>query len=1369
MSQYANANKVESGAARYLAAAIEAMLLITALAVPLYFNVLSQHIFENHKNALFRAGTFVLLGLLGAYFVERGRLRRLRFFPRKSIARPLYVFIIAQVLSCAFSIGFNLSFWGEIFRQVGLVTLLCSILAFIVIILFFKKSIQIERLVTIFILTSIPVSLYALAQHFGPDPMPWKGNVGYRCVSTLGNAVFLGAFEVMIFFPTLSRIFSSLASEGNDSLRYWKSSLYLYTSVLQAASIWYSKSRGPMLALILGSAFFLVFVYRSAGRGKIKAIAKGLIKTLAASALGLGLGMSIAYLLKYNSDPTAIFAARILWWPGAVIAGGLILAFFPGQDKKSKLALVVLGVFLGACVFTAAQGIHFVKMPKPVVKKAVVKDDDTDSEVWKSLKRTGSVATRVYIWEGFLDIFFSFDPLHRISPENFTEVETNKFTYLRPLFGFGQETVGTAFRQRYPLKLLKKLPPSETADRAHNDILQKLASTGVIGLFAYLWLAWTILAHGFSALGYSMVKKGRKIFRFFFFGGAAAGGVFGILAGIYGVQFGKFLVWLFGLFGGKVAARHLALLESDAAFIGVGVQVGIILGVLGYCIFGKLRSRKINPENAAVWTAAGLFCGIMANIVETTVAFQFSSTMMCFWMFAGLLVATALRRLSYCKPASSMEIAAAPAPAKIKKNSKKKKQAREAAPEIISPPAPRNALALAILCGVIVSMIAFDFLGYQWPVVHSGPAGHVLKMPNMDAVPGMGLLRTGKTDPADYFMQKRMVMLGLMFLPWLIFCVYAFLKGPENPDKIKWGHWPMLIGAASLAAPVSALIIISLHAGSLLGSEIYMNGPPAEVIPKMVEQTMDAASRVWLQYLWLGVCCAGLAFFLMEPSHRKPSEAPGPRIKAGTVAVSLISLCLIVPAVWYVSYRPVMADILAARSGQWKQGNAAPKIGNQMNPKQFMQTISMAHAMEAAKAAPFITAHNTDLAASASILAQSAPDGESFLGGKAPIGADFNGLKTSDLVKFTKDDSRLLAVAALSNCFSVNPSDPQNAMNLARLYSQWAGMPGRRQNVEKRDLAKHWYETARGMMPHNAHVESEIANFWFVSMRKPQKALDYLERSLDLDDRHLKTYLLMADVRMAMLKKTCGRALASAMSLHQGPEIQPTPECQEGLDEIARLMEEALSVRPKNSKSLVKLAGVFINARKPEKAVEALERGFVVKPRNRSFMKQLVFICKKEKNTDLGLNLFEKITARHPKNAALQITYAEFLTQMGLKHGVPEKLENAMVLSPKSPRIHRDAANLYGRLGMFQKGADSIEKALRLQSRKAENWLTAASLYERLAKYPEAASALEKAARLTQKNDKKSSMFNKAAQLWIKAKNPKRANDAKRFARAYKK
>lgn len=91
----------------------------------------------------------------------------------------------------------------------GTYTTLSYIVIFFLILHALRNRRQLHRLITVMLLTSLPISLYGLRQHYGLDPLAWT-NVGdrvtVRAISTMGNPIFVAAYLIMIVPVAVRRL-----------------------------------------------------------------------------------------------------------------------------------------------------------------------------------------------------------------------------------------------------------------------------------------------------------------------------------------------------------------------------------------------------------------------------------------------------------------------------------------------------------------------------------------------------------------------------------------------------------------------------------------------------------------------------------------------------------------------------------------------------------------------------------------------------------------------------------------------------------------------------------------------------------------------------------------------------------------------------------------------------------------------------------------------------------------------------------------------------------------------------------------------------------------------------------------------------------
>jgi hypothetical protein len=299
---------MESKLSRWCEGAIEAGWLAAVIVTPLFFNIHSARVFEPDKLTLLRSIALFMSAMWLVKFIDQ---KEWRLFGRKwvgsvvSILRsmrrsstrellsktiialreywfrlssensiwripfvlPVFFLVLAYLLATIFSITPTISLLGSYQRLQGTYTTLSYIVIFALMASTLRSREQVSRLVTTVIVTSIPVALYAMLQHFGLDPLPWGGDVQIRVAGHMGNSIFLAAYLIMVVPITLARIVDAFTNIlGDDELStadVIRSSIYIFALAIQLIAIFWTQSRGPFLGLAVGIyAFVLIFWFR---------------------------------------------------------------------------------------------------------------------------------------------------------------------------------------------------------------------------------------------------------------------------------------------------------------------------------------------------------------------------------------------------------------------------------------------------------------------------------------------------------------------------------------------------------------------------------------------------------------------------------------------------------------------------------------------------------------------------------------------------------------------------------------------------------------------------------------------------------------------------------------------------------------------------------------------------------------------------------------------------------------------------------------------------------------------------------------------------------------------------------------------------
>ena len=567
---------------------IEAGWLLTVVLAPLFFNVYSSRVFEPDKLSLVRSIALVMsaawlirtldtstLGLNRPSGADKTEEKTASSLRERLLSTPLVLptvlLIGAYVLSTVLSVAPRISFWGSYVRLQGTYTTFSYIVIFFLMLSTMRRQDQVDRLTTTIILTSLPISLYGVLQHYGLDSLPWSGDVVERVASNMGNSIFVGAYLIMALPVTLSRLvgsFSTLLNEQEGSISHaLLAGCYTFVISVQTICIIFTQSRGPLLGL-LGGLYVFVLI--------------GLIS----------LRRSIEDQSPTNLQDIARAAVfTILSIPVGVVPAYVVLVALKRGWRWLWLSWVILTLIAAA---------FFVLFNLPNTPLSPLRE-------WPYIGRLGRVfetesgtgKVRVLIWEGALELITA-NPL-------------------RTLVGYGPETMHVAYNPYYPPELAYYEARNASPDRSHNETFDALVITGVVGFAAYMFLFTSIFYHGLKWLGFMETGRQRNLF---------------VTLGIAGAVLGTLLPRLLegtwklsgvGLPAGFIAGTSLYLMISAAFFYRRGqppytLQTQLLLIGLFSAIVAHFVEIHFGIAIAATrthfWAYAALFVLLGVNRIE---------------------------------------------------------------------------------------------------------------------------------------------------------------------------------------------------------------------------------------------------------------------------------------------------------------------------------------------------------------------------------------------------------------------------------------------------------------------------------------------------------------------------------------------------------------------------------------------------------------------------------------------------------------------------------------------------------------------------------------------------------------------------------
>lgn len=254
---------------------IESGWLSALVVVPLFFNVYSSRVFEPDKITTLRSIAVVMAGAwivklveqrpwstyAGDSWAERGR-RLWRGIVETPLVLPCLALVLVYLLSTALSVVPRISLLGSYQRLQGAYSMLSYVVVFALMLQGLRTREQVERVITTIVLTSVPIALYGIIQHYGLDPLPWGGDVRTRVAGSMGNAIFIAAYLIMALPLALYRTVESftviLTAQESRFVDILLGASYIFIVAIQAICIFFTQSRGPWLGLIGGLFFFFL-------------------------------------------------------------------------------------------------------------------------------------------------------------------------------------------------------------------------------------------------------------------------------------------------------------------------------------------------------------------------------------------------------------------------------------------------------------------------------------------------------------------------------------------------------------------------------------------------------------------------------------------------------------------------------------------------------------------------------------------------------------------------------------------------------------------------------------------------------------------------------------------------------------------------------------------------------------------------------------------------------------------------------------------------------------------------------------------------------------------------------------------------------
>ncbi len=414
------------------------------ILVPLILTPWNFELFEYNKMMLTYGLTAIILG---AWIIKMIEARELRV-ARTPLDIPLWIFIASQLVSTLFSMDPHVSWFGYYSRFNGGMFSIFSYTAlyyafvtnFAEIMPMLKKqnvmapvTFRLTRLVKVMITTAAVVSIYAVLEHFGIDKNLWVQDVQSRVFSTLGQPNWLAAYLVALIPIAIGLAIKfqipSINNQTNQKLQAKN------IENLNLKFVWNLEFVTWSFCAVL---FFIVLLWTRSRSGY--------------------LGLAVA---------DAVF------WGFLLLSSRKKLSFKAPQSS----AFIILHVVFIIIVFF--NGIYVDQIDKWVTLQGwrdrfahkqipSPKTQFTPSGTALESGGTESGTIRKYVWQGAVTAWLA-------TPKNM-------------IIGTGTETFAFAFYQYRPAGHNLTSEWDFLYNKAHNEYLNYLATTGLFGLGSYLFL-----------------------------------------------------------------------------------------------------------------------------------------------------------------------------------------------------------------------------------------------------------------------------------------------------------------------------------------------------------------------------------------------------------------------------------------------------------------------------------------------------------------------------------------------------------------------------------------------------------------------------------------------------------------------------------------------------------------------------------------------------------------------------------------------------------------------------------------------------------------------------------------------------------------
>ncbi len=423
--------------------------------VPLVFWGSTSELFELNKILVLYLSSLIIITAWGIETIIEKQIKiRKTFFDI-----PILLFLTSQLVSTFISLDPHVSFWGYYSRfNGGFLSLITYFLLYYAFVTHFTKE-QIFTLLKWLLLSGFLVTLWGLPSHFGKDPTCYifRGELSVTCwtdafkptiriFSTLGQPAWLAAFLAALLPLSVTMFLRSFHKAK------YPAAYYLLLTALFYLCLVYTNTRAGFIGFWIANIFYWFVL--SLGKSK---------KTLLFLTYFLGNMLLLIFSVFRSND-------LLFWFVG--ILGFLIVLGMYGSRYRYQF-VVIHAIFLLITFFAGSplEGVYkyfsfsgitqHLSSQKSVPTNSPQTQTQTQSPPDVNITDSGNI--RQIVWKGAFDVWKA-----------------------NPVIGTGVETFAFAYYQHRPVEHNYTSEWDYLYNKAHNEYLNYLATTGSIGLGTYI-------------------------------------------------------------------------------------------------------------------------------------------------------------------------------------------------------------------------------------------------------------------------------------------------------------------------------------------------------------------------------------------------------------------------------------------------------------------------------------------------------------------------------------------------------------------------------------------------------------------------------------------------------------------------------------------------------------------------------------------------------------------------------------------------------------------------------------------------------------------------------------------------------------------